>query len=68
MVNTDQIIEVIPHYVAMLVVMFIVLGIVQATYGATSFWIDVVIIVAVVFGYQIVVQRLGYAPSSWQKR
>ena len=66
MVDTDGLREAIPHYVAMLLVLFLVLGVIQRTAGETSFWVDIAVIVVVVFGYQVGGTRRGLAPGSWR--
>lgn len=68
MVNTDHLVEVIPHYVAMLLLVFLVLGVINFAVGELSFWIELVIVLVIALGYQSAVKRLDLAPSSWEKR
>lgn len=68
MVDTDRLVEVVPHYVAMLVLVFLVLGVLRTAVGELSFWIELVIVLVVAIGYQTLVKRLGVAPASWQNR
>jgi hypothetical protein len=64
--DTDRLIELAPHYLAMFVLVFLVLAIVQAFVGELGFWIELAIILVVVFAYRPVVMRLGIGPSSWE--
>lgn len=68
MVDTDQIVEAIPHYVAMLLIVFLVLGVIRTAVGELSFWIELVIVLVIAVGYQSLVKYLDLAPSSWEKR
>jgi amino acid permease len=58
--------EVAPHYIAMFICVFIVLTIVQAAVGEVGFWVEMAIVVVVVFVYRPAVMRLGIAPSGWE--
>lgn len=64
--DTDRLKELAPHYVAMLVLVFLVLEIVGAVAGGIGFWVELVLIVIVVFAYRPVVVRLGIAPRGWE--
>ena len=65
--DRDQLIELSPHYVVMLLLVFLVLAIVRAIAGEIGFWIELVIIAIVVFAYRPIVMRLGLGPSSWEE-
>ena len=65
MVDTDTLREVVPHYVAMLLVAFLVLGVARTFLGELGFWIELAVVFGVVALYRVVVGRLGYLPSSW---
>jgi cytosine/uracil/thiamine/allantoin permease len=64
--DTDRLLELAPHYVAMLVLVFLVLAGVRAVAGEIGFWVELVIVIGVVFAYRPVVVRLGIAPSEWE--
>jgi len=66
--DRDQLIELVPHYVAMLLLVFLVLAAVRAVAGEIGFWAELAIIAVVVFAYRPVVIRVGLGPSSWEKR
>lgn len=60
-----QLIELVPHYLAMLVLVFLVLAVVPAIVGEVGFWVELAVVVVVVFAYRPVVVRLGIGPSIW---
>lgn len=66
--DTDRLAELVPHYVAMLVLVFVVLFAVEAVAGELSFWVELAVIVLVVFAYRPLVLWLDVAPSTWRDR
>jgi len=64
--DIDGLKELVPHYVAVMILVVIVLTIVQTVVGEITFWIELVLILLVVFAYRVIVMRLGVAPSGWQ--
>ena len=64
--DTDQLMELAPHYLAMFILIFLILSIVQTIVGEISFWIELVIIFAIVFAYRLIVMKLGIGPSRWE--
>ncbi|WP_225332786.1 hypothetical protein [Halomicrobium urmianum] len=68
MVDTETLRQVLPHYVAMFLLVFLVLTLVRALVGEIGFWAELVVIVAVVFAYRPVVQRLDVAPEAWERQ
>lgn len=66
--DKEHVIEVVPHYIALVLVLLLVLTVVRALIGEMSFWIELVIVLVVAFVYRPVVQRLGIAPSTWEER
>jgi hypothetical protein len=69
MVDRDDVIELAPHYVAMLALAFgVLIGIRLATGGSVNFWIETGVVVLALLLYRPVVARLGLAPSMWQRR
>jgi hypothetical protein len=65
--NKDTLVDLLPHYLAMLFLVFLVLDVVRTFAGAIDFWLEIVIIAAIVFAYRPVVLRLGVAPNSWEE-
>lgn len=64
--DIDGLKELAPHYAAILILVFLVLTVVQAAAGELGFWLELVIVFAVVFVYRPIVMRLGVAPSVWK--
>lgn len=64
--DTDQLKELVPHYVAMLLLVFLVLAVLRAVVGDLGFWVELVVIFVTVFAYRPAVVRLGVAPSQWE--
>ena len=65
--DTAKLMELVPHYIAMLILVFGSLAIIRAAVGDLNFWVELVIIVVIVFVYRPVVMRLGVGPSSWEQ-
>ncbi len=68
MVDTETLRQVLPHYLAMFLLVFLVLAVIRATVGEIGFWAELVVIVAVVFAYRPAAQYLGVAPEAWEER
>jgi len=64
--DIDGLKELVPHYVAVMLLVVIILTAVQAVVGEIGLLIEVAIILVVVFAYRVIVMRLGVAPSGWQ--
>lgn len=66
MLDRQQILELLPHYLAMMVVAFVGVSIVRATVGDLGFWPEFAIILVLVVLYRPIVVRLDLAPSAWE--
>ena len=64
--DTDRLLELAPHYIAMLALVFLVLELVAILVGDIGFLTELAIIDVIVFAYRPIVIRLGVAPSGWQ--
>jgi hypothetical protein len=64
--DKQQLLELVPHYIAMLILVFGGLAIIDATVGEIGFWAELVIVFAIVLAYRPLVVRLGVAPSAWE--
>lgn len=64
--DIDGLKELVPHYVALMILVFLVLTVVQLAVGEIGFWVELAIVLVVVFTYRPLVVKLGVAPSSWQ--
>ena len=62
----ERLVEVLPHYLAMFMLIWLVLGIVRRNAGPLDFWIEVLLLAGVCLAYMLLVQVLGIAPSHWQ--
>lgn len=66
--DRSKLLELVPHYLAMFVLVFLALAVVQAAIGQLGFWLELAIVAVVVFSYRPIVTRLGYAPRAWERR
>lgn len=66
--DRDQLIELVPHYVAMLLLVFGTLAVVRSFVGELSFWAELIIVLVVVVAYRPIVRQLGVEPSAWKER
>jgi hypothetical protein len=64
--DTDGLKEVVPHYVALMLLVFLVLTAVQAVVGELGFWVELAVVLVVAVAYRPIVTRLGVAPSGWK--
>ena len=64
--DTDRLMEIAPHYVAMFILVFLILAVVRALVGEIGFWTELAVIFAIVFVYRPIVTRLGIGPSEWE--
>jgi len=64
--DTNRVLELAPHYAAMLILFFLVLAVARAAVGEISFWVEMAIILAIAGAYRPLVVRLGLAPGAWE--
>lgn len=64
--DRDQLLELVPHYIAMLILVFAVLAVVRELLGDIGFWAELVVVAIVVFGYRPLVRQLDMEPSAWK--
>ncbi|WP_240938430.1 hypothetical protein [Haloarcula rubripromontorii] len=62
--DKDQLPELALYYIALLLLVFFILEVLQAAVGEIAFWIEMVIILVIVSAYRYVAVWLGIAPSS----
>ena len=65
MVDTNAIRELLPHYLAVLVLVISTTALVRVAIGV-NLALEFVIVLGVVAGYVVLTRRLGYAPEQWQ--
>lgn len=61
-----ELLELVPHFLAMLVLISLVLGGFRLLLGAPAVWFDPIAALVVVFLYPFGVRRLGVAPARWE--
>ena len=64
--DTDRLLELVPHYLAMLFLVFLVLSVVRTAVGDIGFIAELAVVTVVVFAYRPIVMRLGVGPSAWE--
>ncbi|WP_122088512.1 hypothetical protein [Halalkalicoccus subterraneus] len=62
-----RIVELLPHYLTMIAVMFAILFAIRETYGDIGFWASFAIAILVAGAYPFVARRLGVAPDAWTR-
>lgn len=65
--DTSRLLELLAHYLAMLLLIFLVLALVRAAVGEIGFWIELGVVVVVAFLYRPLVARLGVTPRAWRE-
>lgn len=66
--DRDQLIELVPHYIAMLLLVFGTLAVVRSFAGEIGFWAELIIVIIVVVAYRPIVKQLDVEPSAWKNR
>ncbi len=64
--DTDHLLAVAPHYVALFLLLAGVLAVVDVLVGPLGFWAELAVVVAIAFLYRPLVLRLGVAPEPWR--
>ncbi|WP_123536259.1 hypothetical protein [Halosimplex salinum] len=67
MVDKRQLLELVGHYAAILLVVTVVLAVVRSAFGEIGFWVELAIVIAVVAVYRPIVKSLGVEPSAWNR-
>ncbi|HMB49760.1 hypothetical protein [Natronoarchaeum rubrum] len=65
--DRDQLLELVPHYVALVVLLLLALTAVRVLVGDVGLWVELLIAFVIAVGYRPLVARLGYAPSAWER-
>jgi len=61
-----ELLELVPHFAAMVVLVSFVLGGVRLLLGTPAAWFNPIAALVVVFLYPFAVRRLGVAPTKWE--
>jgi len=64
--NRNRFLELLPHYLANLVLVLLAITALRRFVGDLGFVVELVVVVAVVLAYPTVVRALGVAPSAWK--
>lgn len=56
-----------PHYLAMLAIYLVVVVLVSAFLGQTSFWISLFVALVIALAYPPTIRRLDRAPEAWSR-
>lgn len=62
--DKNQLLELALYYIALLLLVFFILEVIQAAAGEIAFWLEMVIILIIVSAYRYIAVWLGIAPSS----
>jgi uncharacterized membrane protein len=70
MLDKHQLVELVPHYAAMLVIVFLALGVFRAVVGEPGILERLLVIIAIVFAYRPLVTHLDFipTPSLWTEQ
>jgi hypothetical protein len=68
MENTERVLDVLPHYLVLLILVFVLLAAVRELFGDPGFAVELLLVLAVTIAYPPVVRRMGVAPESWAKQ
>ena len=66
MVNWETIRQLLPHYVALAVILLVVLTGLRYLVPDLSFWVRLAIALFIGIVYPPIVRALGYAPEAWE--
>jgi hypothetical protein len=65
--DTETLLELVPHYVAMVILVYLVLAVVRLVAGPVGFVVELVVIAAVVVAYRPLVRYVGLEPGIWEE-
>jgi len=65
--DRSQILELVAHYLVIVVIVTILLGVVRAAVGDLGFWAELAVVVAIVALYRPAVKAIGMEPSAWNR-
>lgn len=66
MVDFERIRTLFPHYVVMLLLAMLTVGVVRTAASGRTLIVGFLAVLAVVFLYPFALRRLGYAPEPWE--
>lgn len=66
MVDFETVRTLAPHYVVMLLLAILTVGVVRSAAGERTLIVEFPAVLAVLFLYPFALRRLGYAPEPWE--
>jgi len=66
MVDARRLLELVPHYFVMLLLVIVAVGAFQVVVPDVHLVVEFVVVLLVVFLYPFAVRRVGYAPEAWE--
>lgn len=69
MARKDELLELVPHYVAIIVLVLLIMTLVRSIFGLDNILIEFAMILALVFAYRPLVLRLDFVPTPtlWER-
>jgi len=69
MVDRDEVLELLPHYAAIAVIVLVVMGTLRTVVGSQNRLIEFSLVVTLVFGYRPLVARIDVIPTPaiWER-
>lgn len=69
MVDRDEVLELLPHYAALVVIVLVVMGTLRTVVGSQNPLIEFSLVVILVFGYRPLVARIDAIPTPaiWER-
>ena len=70
MASKQQLLEVVPHYVAMIALVLVVMTLIRMVFDLDNFVIEFALILVLVFAYRPLVLRLPFIPTPtiWEQQ
>lgn len=62
----SNILELLPHFVAMVVLIALAIGSIRLVFDTSAFWVGPLAALAIAFLYPFWARRLGVAPELWK--
>ena len=63
MAGKDQLLELVPHYVAIVVIVLLVMSLIRSIIELDNIFVEFAIILVLVFAYRPLVLRLDFVPT-----
>lgn len=69
MASKDEILELVPHYIAIIIVVLFVMAVVRSIVGEQHVLVEFAVILVLVFSYRPILLRLDFVPTPtlWER-